>query len=75
MFVHDAGIGHILAASSIPLVTLFGPTPAEKFIPNGKNITVLSAKQYGGEAMYNIPVKDVLQALTSIFKVFILAVV
>ncbi|SEH32581.1 glycosyltransferase family 9 protein [Magnetospirillum fulvum] len=60
---NDSGTGHMLAAADIPLVSLFGPTPAEKFAPVTARPTLLRAQDFGGTAMEAIPLAAVEQAL------------
>lgn len=60
---NDSGTGHMLALSDIPLVSLFGPTPAEKFAPATPRLRVLRAQDFGGESMSAIPIAAVEQAL------------
>lgn len=56
---NDAGAGHILAAGGRPLVSLFGPTNAEKFVSLGSARTVIRAQDFGGEEMERIPLDAV----------------
>jgi ADP-heptose:LPS heptosyltransferase len=60
---NDSGTGHMLAAADIPLVSLFGPTPPEKFAPATPRLTVLRAQEFGGEDMAAIPLEAVANAL------------
>jgi len=60
---NDSGTGHMLAAADIPLLSLFGPTPAEKFAPATARPSLLRAQDFGGTAMEAIPVEAVAQAL------------
>jgi len=60
---NDSGTGHMLAAADIPLLSLFGPTPAEKFAPATARPTVLRAQDFGGSAMEAIPFDAVSEAL------------
>jgi len=60
---NDSGTGHMLAAADIPLVSLFGPTPAEKFAPVTARPTLLRAQDFGGMTMEAIPLAAVEQAL------------
>ena len=60
---NDAGVGHILAAGDIPLVSLFGPTSAEKFAPAAKRVEVVRAQDFGGSDMEAIPPEAVAAAL------------
>ncbi len=43
---NDAGVGHMLAAANCPLVSLFGPTPPEKFAPLVDRARILRAQDY-----------------------------
>lgn len=60
---NDSGTGHMLAAADAPLVSLFGPTPPEKFAPAARRLTVVRAQDFGGDAMAAIPVEAVAGAL------------
>jgi ADP-heptose:LPS heptosyltransferase len=61
---NDAGSGHILAAGGTPLVSLFGPTPPEKFAPAARRLEILRAQDFGGGSeMEAIPVDAVADAL------------
>ena len=63
----DCGGGHMLAASGIALVSLFGPTDPGKFAPSATRLSVLRAQDFGGGSeMAAIPVAAVLAALTAI---------
>lgn len=60
---NDSGTGHMLAAADIPLLSLFGPTPAEKFAPATARPALVRAQDFGGTAMEAIPLGAVSQAL------------
>ncbi|BAE51652.1 glycosyltransferase family 9 protein [Paramagnetospirillum magneticum] len=60
---NDSGTGHMLGAADIPLVSLFGPTPADKFAPHTRRAAILRAQDFGGEAMDAIPLPAVADAL------------
>lgn len=61
---NDSGTGHMLAAADVPLVSLFGPTPPEKFAPAAARLVVVRAQDFGGDdAMAAIPVAAVATAL------------
>ncbi|MGO1119457.1 glycosyltransferase family 9 protein [Rhodovibrionaceae bacterium A322] len=67
---NDSGLGHLIAAADIPLVSLFGPTPPAKFAPECRQLTVLRAQDFPAsasepEAMANIPLTAVVQALST----------
>ena len=56
---NDSGTGHMLAAADIPLISLFGPTPADKFAPITGRPVVIRSQDFGGEAMAAIPLDAV----------------
>lgn len=60
---NDSGTGHMLAAADTALVSLFGPTPPEKFAPAARRLTVVRAQDFGTDAMDAIPVDAVCTAL------------
>ena len=60
---NDSGVGHMIARGGNPLVSLFGPTMPEKFMPMGKKMTVIEAKSFGGNKMSFIPYEAVSNAL------------
>jgi ADP-heptose:LPS heptosyltransferase len=60
---NDSGTGHMLAAADIPLVSLFGPTPARKFAPGATRLTVVQAQDFGADSMDAIPTAAVEAAL------------
>lgn len=63
MVANDSGTGHMLALSDRPLISLFGPTPAAKFAPAALTAKVISAQNFGGEAMTAIPTQAVADAI------------
>jgi ADP-heptose:LPS heptosyltransferase len=60
---NDSGVSHMFGAADAPLLTLFGPTPAEKFQPKVTLGGVITAQEFGGEAMTDIPVQSVIERL------------
>ncbi len=60
---NDSGTGHMLGAADIPLVSLFGPTPPDKFAPLTRHPVVLRAQDFGGQTMDSIPQSAVEKAL------------
>ena len=64
---NDSGVGHMLAVGGAPLVSLFGSTVPEKFMPMTKQLTILRAGDYGSREMAAIPVAAVDEALERIF--------
>ena len=60
---NDSGAGHMIAAANAPLVSLFGPTPPDKFAPTATRLAVLRAQDFGGADMALIPVAAVTGAV------------
>lgn len=60
---NDSGGGHLIAASGIPLVSLFGPTDPGKFAPMARRLIILRAQDFGGDDMKLIPPANALHAL------------
>ena len=59
----DNGIMHMLSLSKVPIISLFGPTNAEKFSPQHKNSKILDSKKiYNSINVSDITVEDVLKA-------------
>jgi ADP-heptose:LPS heptosyltransferase len=65
---NDAGVGHMLAAADCPLVSLFGPTPPEKFAPLVSRARVLRAQDHGGEDISCIPLAAVEVAVDALLE-------
>jgi len=63
---NDSGAGHMLAAADCPLVSLFGPTRAEKFAPLVSRAKVVRSRDFGTTAMDAIPLKAVEAAIDSL---------
>ena len=66
---NDTGCGHLLASANIPILTLFGPTSAEKFkhFTNAKNRCIESS-QKGSKAIEDIPCSKVKEVLKCMLK-------
>ncbi len=60
---NDSGVGHMIALAGKPLVSLFGPTVPEKFMPMSERLTIIEAKDFGGREMARIPYATVAEAL------------
>jgi ADP-heptose:LPS heptosyltransferase len=63
---NDSGTGHLIAAAGCPLVSLFGPTRAEKFAPAARRLEIVAAQDFGASAMDAIPLDAVATALARI---------
>ena len=60
----ENGIMHMLSLSKVPIISLFGPTNAEKFAPKHKDSKVLDRKKIcNSKNVSDITVEDVLQAV------------
>lgn len=62
---NDSGVGHMIALGGKPLVSLFGPTVPEKFMPMSDKLTIIEAKNFGGREMSLIPLEAVREALAA----------
>jgi ADP-heptose:LPS heptosyltransferase len=60
---NDSGTGHLLAASGCPMVSLFGPTTAAKFVPTARRLQIVEAQRYGASEMSAIPLAAVIEAV------------
>ena len=53
----------MIALGGKPLISLFGPTVPEKFMPMSENLTIIEAKSFGGREMSFIPYDAVAHSL------------
>jgi ADP-heptose:LPS heptosyltransferase len=53
---NDGGVGHIFASSDNHVISMWGPTDPKKSTPNGKNVHVMFAGDYGVAAMETLTV-------------------
>lgn len=53
---NDGGVGHILASSDSPVISMWGPTDPYKSTPNGKGVYVMYARDFGAPAMETLTV-------------------
>jgi ADP-heptose:LPS heptosyltransferase len=60
---NDTGTGHLMAATGIPLLSLFGPTDPRTWRPVTANGRVIWSRDYGGPQMQRIPYEDVRQVV------------
>ena len=65
---NDAGVSHMFGAADIPLLTLYGPTDAEKFRPRVTRGAVLRASDYGSQDTRAIPLAAVLAELNRLLE-------
>jgi len=60
---NDSGTGHLLAASGVAMISLFGPSPAAKFAPAARRLTLIEAQRFGSDEMAAIPLAAVSEAV------------
>ncbi len=60
---NDSGTAHLLAASGVAMVSLFGPSPAAKFAPAARRLEIVEARRFGGDDMAAIPLDAVSAAV------------
>ena len=67
---NDTGCGHLIATTGIPVITLFGPTDAEKFAPigNNNNFVLSSVELFKSKNIDSIPVPFVLNKINLLLK-------
>ena len=63
---NDGGVGHILASSNQPTLSMWGPTDPLKSTPNGHKVTVIKAQDFGGNAMSDIPLDAIYEKVMGI---------
>lgn len=60
---NDSGVGHMLALSGSPLVSLFSQHDPKKYAPRALRLAVIDSKDYGGTDPSLIPTGPVIQAV------------
>ncbi|MBN9413685.1 MAG: hypothetical protein J0H12_07195 [Candidatus Paracaedimonas acanthamoebae] len=60
---NDCGIGHLMSAAEIPLVSLFGKTNAEKVCPIVEKGCFIRSQDFGSDEISAIPVNAVANSL------------
>jgi ADP-heptose:LPS heptosyltransferase len=60
---NDSGCGHLLAATGIPVVSLFGPTNHKKWRPRGERSIIVRAEDFCSRSMAGIPIEAVVAAV------------
>ena len=67
LLANDNGVGHLLGAAGVPVVSLFGPTDARRWAPVTPTAEILEARSFGDSREINaIPIEAVVQAVMSI---------
>lgn len=65
LLANDNGVGHLLGASGVPVVSLFGPTDPARWAPVAPRNVVLRAQDFGGDSMEAIPTAPAVAAVMS----------
>jgi ADP-heptose:LPS heptosyltransferase len=66
LVANDNGVGHLLGAAGVPVISLFGPTDPARWAPVAPANTILKASDFGGgTAIEAIPVGRVVEAMTA----------
>ena len=69
LLANDNGVGHLLGASGVPVVSLFGPTDPRRWAPVAPANVVLEARSFGGgRDIAAIPPDAVVQAVMTILE-------
>jgi ADP-heptose:LPS heptosyltransferase len=63
LLANDNGVGHLLGAAGVPVVSLFGPTDPERWAPVAPDNAILKASEFGGDAIEAIEVRSVVRAV------------
>jgi ADP-heptose:LPS heptosyltransferase len=67
LLANDNGIGHLLGAAGVPVVSLFGPTDSARWAPVAPANRILRASDFGGgSAIEAIPVAPVVEAVMAL---------
>lgn len=60
---NDSGTGHMCAISGAAMVSLFGRTTPDKFMPMARRVVIVKAQDFGGREMELIPIDAVAAAV------------
>ncbi len=63
LLANDNGVGHLLGAAGVPVVSLFGPTDPARWRPVTPQGHILRAADFGGDDVASIPVGAVVEAV------------
>jgi ADP-heptose:LPS heptosyltransferase len=64
LLANDNGVGHLLGAAGLPVISLFGPTDPARWAPVAPANAILKASDFGGgPAIEAIPVGTVVEAV------------
>lgn len=65
LLANDNGVGHLLGAAGVPVLSLFGPTDPARWRPITPDGQILRAADFGGEDVASIPATAVIEAVTA----------
>jgi ADP-heptose:LPS heptosyltransferase len=69
LLANDNGVGHLLGASGVPVVSLFGPTDPARWKPVAPANGIVRAQDFGAsDEMAAIPVQPVIDAVLAILE-------
>ncbi len=65
---NDGGVGHILAAGNRPIISMWGPTDPYKSRPNGSQVHVIYARDFGAPLMETLGVPQIYEAALKLLR-------
>jgi ADP-heptose:LPS heptosyltransferase len=68
LLANDNGVGHLLGAAGVPVVSLFGPTDPARWRPIAPANLIVRAQDFGGEDVSAIPAATVIEAVLAMAK-------
>jgi ADP-heptose:LPS heptosyltransferase len=69
LLANDNGVGHLLGASGVPVVSLFGPTDPARWAPVAPANGIVRAQDFGAsDEMAAIPVQPVIEAVLAMLE-------
>jgi ADP-heptose:LPS heptosyltransferase len=67
LLANDNGVGHLLGAAGVPVVSLFGPMRPERWAPVAPDNLILDSRAFGGgDDVAAIPVQAVIEGVTAL---------
>jgi ADP-heptose:LPS heptosyltransferase len=68
MIANDSGMGHIAGAMGVPVVSLFGPTNADRQAPFCPDGIIVRSSDFGSRSIEAIPVEAAHRAVSTLLK-------
>jgi ADP-heptose:LPS heptosyltransferase len=65
LLANDNGVGHLLGAAGVPVVSLFGPTDPARWRPTAPANAIVRAQDFGGDDVAAIPASAVIEAVVA----------